>query len=169
MLMKHILAHYFATDEGAWPGWYRGVTLLYAGEVAVNHCAPDAKQSALLDAGTTSRESVMRCAHIHCWHTDDKFSKHAFMCGRYTPEDARDLDLEVVSDYCMAMSFRSLDDLAPAAAPLLGSATAPSRRTAGKAAAPADGSGRDAAIVRAAADLGSRIDDPAGAPGAVAV
>ena len=35
------------------------------------------------------------------------------MSGRYTLEDARDLDLGVVSDYCMAMSFRSLGDLVP--------------------------------------------------------
>jgi hypothetical protein len=45
------------------------------------------------------------------WHTGEKFSKHAFMGGRYTLEDARDLDLNVVRDYCMAMSFRSLGDL----------------------------------------------------------
>ena len=113
MLVKHILSHYFASDEGAWPGWYRGVTLLYAGEIAVNHCAPDVKLSALLDAVSTTRESVSRCAHIHCWHTDDKFSKHHFMSGRYTLDDARDLDLDAVSDYCMAMSFRSLGDLVP--------------------------------------------------------
>jgi hypothetical protein len=113
MLTKHILTHYFASDEGAWPGWYRGVTLLYAGEIAVNHCAPNAKLSALLDAVSTTREPVSRCAHIHCWHTDDKFSKHHFMSGRYAPEDARDLDLELVNDYCMAMSFRSLGDLGP--------------------------------------------------------
>jgi hypothetical protein len=119
MLTKHILTHYFATDEGAWPGWYRGVTLLYAGEIAVNHCAPDAMQSVLLDAGTTSRESVARFPHLHCWHTDDKFSKHAFMCGRYTLEDARDLDLDIVNDYCLAMSFRALGDLVPSAAPLI--------------------------------------------------
>jgi hypothetical protein len=112
MLVKHILSHDFASNEGAWPGWYRGVTLLYAGEIAVNHCAVDVTHSALLDAVSTTREPVSRCAHIHCWHTDDKFSKHHFMSGRYTSEDARDLDLDVVSDYCMAMSFRSLGDLA---------------------------------------------------------
>jgi hypothetical protein len=44
-------------------------------------------------------------------HTDEKFSKHHFMSGRYTLEDAQDLDLHVVRDYCMAMSFRSLGDL----------------------------------------------------------
>jgi hypothetical protein len=88
-----------------------GVALRYAGEIAVNHCAPDAQQSELLDAFSTSQEPLSRYAHIHCWHTDDKFSKHHFMSGRYTPEDAQDLDLQVVRDYCMAMSFRSLGDL----------------------------------------------------------
>jgi hypothetical protein len=44
------------------------------------------------------------------------------MGGRYTLEDARDLDLDRVSDYCRAMSFRSLGDLAPSVAPLVRSA-----------------------------------------------
>ena len=111
MLTKHILTHYFSDHEGEWPGWYRGVASLYAGEIAVNHCAPDAQRSELLDASSTSQEPLSRYPHIHCWHTDEKFSKHDFMSGRYTPEDAQDLDLHVVRDYCMAMSFRSLADL----------------------------------------------------------
>ena len=111
MLTKHILTHYFSEHEGEWPGWYRGVALRYAGEIAVNHCAPDAQRSELLDAASTSQEPLSRYAHIHCWHTDEKFSKHHFMSGRYTPEDAQDLNLHVVRDYCMAMSFRSLGDL----------------------------------------------------------
>jgi Glycosyl transferase family 2 len=92
-------------------GWYRGVASRNAGEIAVNHCAPDAQGSELLDASSTSQEPLSRYAHIHCWHTDEKFSKHHFMSGRYTPEDAQDLNLDVVRDYCMAMSFRSLGDL----------------------------------------------------------
>jgi hypothetical protein len=111
MLTKHILTHYFSEHEGEWPGWYRGVASRYAGEIAVNHCAPDARRSELLDASSTSQEPLWRYAHIHCLHTDEKFSKHHFMSGRYTLEDAQDLDLHVVRDYCMAMSFRSLGDL----------------------------------------------------------
>ena len=111
MLTKHILTHYFSEHEGEWPGWYRGVASMYAGEIAVNHCAPDAQRSELLEGFSTSREPLSRYAHIHCWHTDEKFSKHHFMSGRYTPEDAQNLDLNVVRDYCMAMSFRSLGDL----------------------------------------------------------
>lgn len=113
MLTKHLLTHHFASDEGKWPGWYRGVSLLYAGEIAVNHCAPEAQRSEFLDAFSTSREPVSRYAHIHCWHTDDKFSKHWFMNGRYLPEDAQNLDLSVIADYCMALSFQSLGDLTP--------------------------------------------------------
>ena len=122
MLMKHILTHYFADDDGEWPGWYRWVTSMYAGEIAVNHCAPDAQPSELLDAGSASTEPTSRYAHIHCWHTDEKFSKFAFQHGRYTLEDARDLDLSIVRDYCMAMAFRSLSDLEPPVGPLLHSA-----------------------------------------------
>ena len=155
MLTKHILAHYFATDEGRWPGWYRGVALLYAGEVAVNHCAPDAQKSTLLDAGSTSQEPVSRYVHLHCWHTDDKFSKHAFMCGRYTAADASDLDLDVVRDYCMAMSFRSLGDLAAPAAPRIRSAMERFHSTPGDVMTRADGSpqesdGADRALAHAA-------------------
>ena len=112
LLTRHLIAQEFANDEGQWPGWYRGVSLLYAGEVAVNHCAPDVQRTDLLDAFSTSPEPTARFVHVHCWHTDEKFSKHAFMAGKYTLADAHDLDLSVVRDYCMAMSFRSLGERA---------------------------------------------------------
>jgi hypothetical protein len=112
MMTKRLLTHEFAVHEGQWPGWYAGVTLLYAGEIAVNHCAPEAQCSKLLEAHSTSPEPIMRHAHIHCWHTDEKFSKHWFMSRRYTRQDSQDLDMSIIRDYCMALSFRSLDDLA---------------------------------------------------------
>ena len=108
MLTKHILTHCFATDHGAWPGWYRGVATLYAGEIAVNHCAPDAELSPLLDARSWAEGSPSQFAHIHCWHGPKRFSKHAFMGGRHTAEDAENLDPDVVGDYCLALSFQSL-------------------------------------------------------------
>ena len=88
---------------------------MYAGEIAVNHCAPDAQKSELLDTRSTVAEpgSASYYPHVHCWHTDDTFSKHAFTRREYRREDAPDLDLTVVRDYCLEMSFRSLDDLAP--------------------------------------------------------
>jgi hypothetical protein len=110
MLTRHLISNEFSDGEGQWPGWYRGVSLLYAGEIAVNHCAPDVQLTDLLDAFSTSAEPTTRFVHVHCWHTDEKFSKHAFMAGKYTEADALDLDLNIVRDYCMAMSFRSLGE-----------------------------------------------------------
>jgi len=111
LLAKHIITHIFATDEGKWPGWFRGVSVMYACEIAVNHCAPDAERTHVLDSPSTSELPIVQIPHIHCWHTDKKFSKHWFMSRRYTEEDAQNLDLSIVRDYCMEMAFRSLEDL----------------------------------------------------------
>jgi hypothetical protein len=111
LLTKHLLTHHFASDPGQWPGWFRGVSALYAGEIAVNHCAPGGRQSELLDASSTSDAPIDRYPHVHCWHTSEKFSKHAFMSGRYAPQDWQGLDVNVIRDYCMEMSMRSLKDL----------------------------------------------------------
>ena len=89
----------------------------YAGEIAVNHCAPDAQRSELLDAPSTSDEPITRYPHIHCWHTDQLFSKHAFMRGGYTREDIEDRDVSIIKHYCLAMSFLSREELAPSPGP----------------------------------------------------
>lgn len=119
MLTKHILTDCFGNERGEWPGWYREVALLYAGEIAVNHCAPDARGTTLLDGSNTGVTPTSSHAHIHCWHTDQKFSKHAFLGGEYTLDDLRGADLSVVRDYCLVMSFRSLGDLDSPAGPIM--------------------------------------------------
>jgi hypothetical protein len=83
------------------------VSLRYAGEIAVNHCAPDAQCSDLLDAPSTSDEPITRVAHIHCRHTEQLFSKHAFMDGRYTRRDIQDVNAGTIKNYCLTMSLRS--------------------------------------------------------------
>ena len=115
MLTRHILGRHFGDDHGEWPGWYRGVALRYAAEVAVNHSAPDAQRSELLDAPSTSEEPIARYPHIHCWHTDRPFSKHAFMGGGYSREEAQRLDLSIVRDFCLELSLRSVEE--PACVP----------------------------------------------------
>jgi hypothetical protein len=111
LLTKHLLNHDFLSDAGQWPGWFRGVAIKYAGEVAVNHCAPDAQRSDLLDAPSDSTASVERYPHIHCWHTDQPFSKHIFMNGGYALSDAENLNMEIIRDYCMAFSHLSREAL----------------------------------------------------------
>lgn len=112
MLTKHMLTHDFARDPGQWPGWYRGVAMKYAAEIAINHCAPDAQQSELLDASSASAEPITRYAHIHCWHTDQLFSKHAFMQGQYTREDIGDDSVSIVKNYCLALSLLAHEEVA---------------------------------------------------------
>ena len=114
LLTKHLLTHEFAQDPGKWPGWFRGVAVRYAGEIAVNHCAPDAQRSELLDAPSTSPESIERYPHIHCWHTDQRFSKHAFMRGRlHAARTSRRATSAIIHNYCLALSLLSLEELAP--------------------------------------------------------
>ena len=97
MLAKHILTHYFTSEEeGQWPGWYRGVTSMYSGDIAVNHCARDAQRSELLDAASDSAEAITRYPHIHCWATEQTFSKH----------------MTIIPEYCLALSLQSLEAFA---------------------------------------------------------
>ena len=112
LLTKHLLTETFRDDPGQWPGWYRGVALKYAGEIAVNHVAPDAQQSDLLDIPSTSTAPVERSPHIHCPHTDDLFSKHRFMGGSYNLDDVKDLDVGIVRNYCLALSLLSREEMA---------------------------------------------------------
>lgn len=99
----------FKNQPGAWPGWYRGVASMYATEIALNHWVPDLDgPSPLLDGHSTSTASVMTAPHVHCWHTDERFSKFAWTRGEYQTLNEADLDLSVIRDYCTAMALRSM-------------------------------------------------------------
>jgi hypothetical protein len=86
---------------------------------ACPHGAPDARGTTLLDGSNGGVTPTSSHAHIHFWHTDQKFSKHAFLGGEYTLDDLRGADLSVVRDYCLVMSFRSLGDLDSPAGPIM--------------------------------------------------
>ena len=104
-LTHKFLDEYFLEDEGEWPGWFRGVALLYAAEIAVNHLLDDVQRSPLqIDHPSTSNGLITDHAHIHCWHTDEIFSKFAFRRGKYKEIDIADLDTTIVRNYCLAMS-----------------------------------------------------------------
>lgn len=104
----HIFTREFPDGEGAWPGWYKGVTTMYASEIAVNDLVEQFRiDRAKLDYYSTSSESVDAHPHIHCWHTDDMFSKFWFWAGKYDNMSTDDLDLGKVRDYCLYMALKS--------------------------------------------------------------
>lgn len=110
---QHIFTREFPEgEEGAWPGWYKGVTTMYASEIAVNDLVEQFRiDRGRLDYYSTSGESVNAHPHIHCWHTDDMFSKFWFWAGKYDNMSTDDLDLDKVRDYCLYMALKSRRDM----------------------------------------------------------
>ncbi|CAF1147501.1 unnamed protein product [Adineta ricciae] len=75
-----------------WPDWHYGVLLLYGCDLAINHLVASENISIelarrLLDQTTTNRDpndiEKNNRLHLHCWHTDDMFSKFQFKAGNY--------------------------------------------------------------------------------------
>lgn len=91
--VRHIMKHEFLDNEGEWPRWFAGVTLLYAGELALNHSPYTITQTQKLDYGTTNKSKIKDALTLHAWHTDEFYSKHWFMSGRYDDKElCYDLD-----------------------------------------------------------------------------
>ena len=65
---------------------------------------------AWMDAPSTGVQSAAQAVHVHCWHTDEPFSKHRFAAGGYAPQDAETLPSDSVARRCLELSFASLGD-----------------------------------------------------------
>lgn len=87
---RYLLQHdaVFARGQGLWPTWYKGVGSLYSGDFAVNHIIESERvevKSDTLDSESISGESIYSGPlHVHCWHTENFFSKHKMAHGEYT-------------------------------------------------------------------------------------
>jgi hypothetical protein len=100
----YLIKEEFAQNDGEWPSWFKGVSLLYATEIATNHLVDKFEaRPDLLDFDSTSRDSIYSHPHIHCWHTDNLFSKFQYEYGAYdniVPEDN-----DEIRHYCLRMSL----------------------------------------------------------------
>eukprot|EP00111_Clytia_hemisphaerica_P020908 TCONS_00061666-protein len=67
-------------SEGEWIRWWRPVSLLYGGEIAINHMLPQIsdQNQGRFDDSSCSTESIWKAYHIHCWHSPCHFSKFEF-------------------------------------------------------------------------------------------
>jgi hypothetical protein len=112
-ICKHFILNEFGKDvENVWSKWWRGVSSMYASELAVNHLLDSTEYVALtakLDFESSSTELLSvngGIPHIHCWHIIDRtiwFSKFAYHEGLYTTEKFKesDLNIAITRDYCM--------------------------------------------------------------------
>lgn len=98
----------FKDNPGKWPSWYRGVSIMYSCEIAVNHLIDNLNiDSTNLDYPSTSKNSIDNHAHIHCWHTDNIFSKFAFEHGKYNNLSTDNLDTNKINNYCLDIALKS--------------------------------------------------------------
>jgi len=103
----YLLTKEFAVYGGAWPGWYRGVTSMYSTEIALNHLVdvidirPDQ-----LDFDSTSTNSIYDHSHIHCWHTDNLFSKFKYGDGLYD-HMLQDFESDEIRQYCLNIGLEA--------------------------------------------------------------
>jgi hypothetical protein len=101
--MLHLALNEFARVEREqklatmlWPDWHYGVLSMYGTHLAVNHLIALNKINIqngdqLFDQPTTNRnqndiENNNRL-HLHCWHTDEQFSKFQFKANKYNHID----------------------------------------------------------------------------------
>ncbi|KAF4648532.1 hypothetical protein FOL47_003100, partial [Perkinsus chesapeaki] len=76
----------------SWPHWHFHVITMYSGHVALNHIGNFSRSSGetgYLDFGAASKDSALdtRIKHVHCWHSDDDFSKFKHEGGQYDSLD----------------------------------------------------------------------------------
>lgn len=110
---SYILNNEFGNESGQWPSWYKGVGSLYGSEIAVNHLVSNVNiDGEKLDYISTSEDSINNHPHIHCWHTDDMFSKFAFELGKYDNLTTNNIDkISKVKDYCLHMALKSKKEM----------------------------------------------------------
>lgn len=107
-VLKHVLSVEFATDQGAWPSWFRGVSSMYAIEIGVNLAVDKFSINAeMLDyLPWKDKESILTHAHIHAWHAHsdgEMFSKQHYRRTGYEEMKSQPLNWYLVHHYCVAM------------------------------------------------------------------
>lgn len=112
---KMILEKDFIDSEGEWPNFFKGVSSMYGSEIAINHLVDKDKiiKTPKFDGHSDSSDLWLNTGvyHIHCWHTDNLYSKFKNIHGHYVNYDRNKLDYNKISDYCILLSLRHQDKL----------------------------------------------------------
>jgi hypothetical protein len=106
-ICREFLLNEFKNFVGEWPGFFRGVTSLYASEIAINYLIDNINYNNI-DIDSDSNSLKINATHIHFIHCDIMFSKHAFLEGKYTDVDPNSLNTDIINQYCLFCALTSV-------------------------------------------------------------
>ena len=111
--MKYFLDHVFdgkrlwyGSKEGKWPEFSKSGIILYASEIAINHCVADLEFTTMLDGQSTHVISINEVAHIHTYQSTAMFSKIPFERGSYDRMNTQGFNLKELRYYALEMALR---------------------------------------------------------------
>ena len=97
----------------SWPNWHWPVILLYAGDIAVNQLPLGVLENSPghqeMDHGSTDTDPLPdTIKHLHCWHTEDMFSKFRFQSGEYDKLNLEGMTgMKTPRDYATVLAISS--------------------------------------------------------------
>ncbi|WP_158783766.1 hypothetical protein [Pantoea sp. BAV 3049] len=113
-----VLLEAFGKDEknwGKWPGWFRGVTTMYAAEIAANEAYWEMLyrgRERILDVESDLDELIdSMTLHIHAVTTDRCFSKYKLREGEYQSVDPDALDRSRIPQYCQWLALATVEQV----------------------------------------------------------
>jgi len=107
-----ILAATEFPEYGVWPGWYKGVLTMYAGELAANDIYDYGITLGGFDCMSMSGDPIGTTDyHIHAFHTDQYFSKLAWRKGAYDAVDVTKIQPTTLQDYCLFLAKTPVETL----------------------------------------------------------
>jgi hypothetical protein len=110
LVTKFILKS-FGNDLGKWPGWFRGVSSMYAIHLVINNfCEVKKIKQNTLDEFCADDKITKDTYHIHAWHYDGYFSKHKWFNGEYG-KLVVDIIPSVANQYCHWIVSNSLEEI----------------------------------------------------------
>ncbi|MDR5740685.1 MULTISPECIES: hypothetical protein [unclassified Caballeronia] len=100
---------------GTWPDWFRGVSSMYAAEIAAAEAGNAflrLGRERILDVESFCDEKIDSLVfHIHAVHTDTYFSKFEYRNGAYDDVDINALDISYIDQYCHWLAATPLEDI----------------------------------------------------------
>lgn len=112
-LTNWLLENAFKNGDGQWPGWYKGVTALYAHDMAINHLVgPLSMHQGSIDVWCADNNITSLDLHIHAWQQGqaDIFNKAKWHAGEL-PNVKFGFIPKTAGEYCLLVANETVEYL----------------------------------------------------------